>query len=114
MRLSRAALCLPLGLMLLFLPPVPVPDAASGERPTFPLRPGQKTPVPIPEDERQLQKDVQARNAAAVLDFFRKRTPSADEAARLRGLIRQLGDDSSEARDRALYALMARGRSVAG
>src|SRR5262249_50244399 len=114
MRLARAALCLPLGLLLLFMPPVPVGDRTCGDRPSQPPRPGQKTPVPVAEDEPQLQQDVKSGDVSAVLAFFRKRPPAAAAAARLRGLVRRLRDASPEVRDGVMYHLLARGPAVTG
>jgi hypothetical protein len=66
-------------------------------------------PASIQVDE-QLLKDVKIpTDGPGLLDFFRKRTPSTDSAARTQALIRKLGDDSFKVRQQASEDLVAQG-----
>jgi hypothetical protein len=60
-------------------------------------------------DERALRAAGQAVTGPALLEFVRKRTPPAVDAAAIRRLIRQLGDDALDVRQKAQADLLALG-----
>jgi HEAT repeats len=67
--------------------------------------------TPSPE-EKTLQEAHLGTDDAALLEFFRKRTISDKDRARITGLIRKLGDDSFDVREKASEDLQAMGRSA--
>lgn len=72
-------------------------------------RPGEES---LPSDEETLRAAKVGTDAAALLDYFRKRTVGDVNQAEVDDLIRQLGDDSFEVRERASARLVALGTSV--
>jgi hypothetical protein len=60
-------------------------------------------------DERTLRDAKVGTDGAALLDFFRQMTLTDARVAAVRALIRQLGDDSFEARQKASAELAAQG-----
>lgn len=61
------------------------------------------------EDELLLKTQGLASDGPALLDFFRKRSPSAADQKRLGGLIQQLGDRDFQTRETASTQLIALG-----
>jgi hypothetical protein len=66
----------------------------------------------IAADEKTLQNASLGTDGPALLEFFRKRSPSADEQRRFATLIRQLGSDNFADREAASRELRLRGASV--
>ncbi|HXG12588.1 MAG TPA: HEAT repeat domain-containing protein [Gemmataceae bacterium] len=64
---------------------------------------------PVARDEQTLRDAKLATDGPALLEFFRKRTASDADPAKVKTLIRQLGDDSFEVRERASSQLVALG-----
>jgi HEAT repeat protein len=106
MRLRPPTLLLGLGLALASFSPAPPPADRAGA--PAPERVA-SDPVQLAAEEQAMQAAVQADDATAALDFFRKRTPAAAQRQRLRRLIRQLADDSFEMREQAAAELAASG-----
>jgi HEAT repeat protein len=104
MRLRPPALLLGLGLALASFSPAPVPP---------PSRPDPDRvaadPARLAAEEQALQSAARADDAAAALDYFRKRTPNETQRRTLRDLVAQLADDSFEVRNKASAALTASG-----
>jgi HEAT repeat protein len=63
-------------------------------------------------DEETLRAAGLATDGAALLDFFRKRTPREADRARIDELVRQLGSDEFAAREKASQALVALGAAA--
>jgi hypothetical protein len=63
-------------------------------------------------DEETLRAAGVAADGAALLDFFRRRTPRDADRARVEELVRQLGSDEFQAREKASEALVARGAAA--
>jgi HEAT repeat protein len=61
------------------------------------------------DDEELLKKSGVKADGPSILEFFRKRTLSQTGQQRIAALIRQLGDDSFQARERASHELVAVG-----
>jgi hypothetical protein len=64
------------------------------------------------DDEKLLKAAKIDTEAAALLDYFRKRTITANEREKIDGLIRLLGDDSFKVREKASADLLALGTIV--
>ena len=60
-------------------------------------------------DEKLLAEHGVKTDAAGLLDFFRKRTPSDADLRQIEGMVRQLGHRNFGRRDRASRALIERG-----
>jgi hypothetical protein len=75
---------------------------------------GGAPPDPIERDLTILRDAGLSTEDAALLDFFRKRTLRDDDLEKLKTLIKQLGDDSFEVRERASTALIALGPVAEG
>jgi hypothetical protein len=109
MRLRPSALLLGLGLALASFSPAPTslpsgkpsPEAVAAD------------PARLAAEEEALQAAARADDAAAALDYFRKRTPSEAQRRALRALVTRLTDDSFEARQKASAELAASGPVVA-
>lgn len=67
-------------------------------------------PLPGAADEQALREANLASDGASLLDFLRKQTLVAANRDKLKELIRRLGDDSFEAREKASADLVAVGR----
>jgi hypothetical protein len=67
----------------------------------------------VAADEQILRDAGVATNGAALLDFFRKRTIAVPDQEKLKQLVRQLGDDSFEMRERASNELARLGAVAA-
>jgi HEAT repeat protein len=65
-----------------------------------------------PPDEEALRAAGLGTDGAALLDFFRKRTPRDADRARVEELIRQLGNDEFAVREKASQALVAEGAAA--
>src|SRR4051794_24870798 len=91
---ARACLALPLAALLALAaaPPPPDPDA-----PAF--------------REALARAGVQA-DTPSLLAFFRRRTPSGAEQARLAALVRRLGDEDFDTREQATRDLGDAGRAA--
>jgi HEAT repeat protein len=77
--------------------------------------PAESKPDPAQEaavraDEQTLMQAKLGTDGPALLDFFRKRTVTDADLAAIQALVRQLGDDSFEARQKATAELIAKGR----
>jgi hypothetical protein len=107
MRLRPSALLLGLGLAFASFSPGPPGGPASG--PEAPGPDPAADPARLAVEEKALQAAARADDAAATLDFFRKHTPDAAQRQRLRALVRDLSDDSFEARQKASAELSAAG-----
>jgi HEAT repeat protein len=105
MRLRPSALLLGVGLALASFSPAPPGPRA--ERSTSEAVAAD--PARLADEERTLESAVAAGDAAAALDYFRKRTPSEAQRRHLRSLIDQLGDESFEVRQKASAELAASG-----
>jgi hypothetical protein len=68
-----------------------------------------REPDPAAADEEALKAAGVPTAGPAVLDFLRRQTPPAVDPVKVRALIRQLGDDSFEARRQASAGLVALG-----
>jgi HEAT repeats len=110
MRLRPSVLLLGLGLALASFSPAP--PGPTSDRPTG--EPVAADPTRLAAEEVALQTAARADDAGAALDFFRKRTPSEDQRRHLQALVRQLSDDSFEARQKASAELTASGPVAAG
>jgi HEAT repeat protein len=66
----------------------------------------------VDNDTATLREAGVKADGPALLEFFRKRTFSDDDRARLAALVRQLGHEDFATREKASEALMAAGRSV--
>jgi hypothetical protein len=64
------------------------------------------------DDEKTLRDAKLDPGGPALLEFFRKRTASEDDLGKIRDLIRDLGDDSFQVREKASAALLAYGRTA--
>lgn len=92
--LAHAAVwCLSLSLM----PPIPVVSAEDAE---------------WAADEKMLREAGVATDGATLLAYFRERTLSETDRARMVQAVRQLGDDDFHVRERATADLQAAGRAV--
>jgi HEAT repeat protein len=69
---------------------------------------------PTPQDEALLRSAHVPTDAAGLLHFLRKRVAKEGDAARLRSLVRQLGDESWQAREQASRELVAAGTLARG
>jgi hypothetical protein len=107
MRLRPSALLLGLGLALASFSPAP-PGGPAG-RPSAPPEPVAADPAQLAAEERALQTAAQGDDAAAALNFFRKRTPGEAQREHLQALVRDLADDSFEVRQKASADLVAAG-----
>jgi HEAT repeat protein len=99
--------------LLAFLQPGPVP-------PPVPLLPP-VTPAPTPPaadpifdapDEQVLKDNRIAVDGPGLLDFFRQRVVDESEKTRIKGLIRQMGDDDFEQRENATLQLSGMGMRI--
>ena len=63
-------------------------------------------------DEAALRSAGLRTDGAALLDFFRKRTPREADRARIAELVRQLGSDEFDLREKASQALVAQGAAA--
>jgi HEAT repeat protein len=61
------------------------------------------------DDEQTLRSAGHAVDGPALVAFFRDRTPSAEQVEKLKALIRRLGDEDFEEREKAAAALAAVG-----
>jgi hypothetical protein len=77
--------------------------------PLFGLRPPAVPEGPDP-DQQVLREAKVATDGANLLAFLRSRTLDEDDAAKLEGLVRRLGDNSYEEREKASAALTGYGR----
>src|SRR5687767_7926998 len=68
---------------------------------------------PIARDEQTLRDARLGTDGPALLEFFRKRTAKDVDLTKVKALIRQLGDDSFEVREKASAQLMALGATAA-
>jgi len=112
MRLRPSALLLGLGLALASFSPAP-PNDPAGRPEAHPERVA-ADPVQLAVEEQALQTAARADDAAAALDFFRKRTPPEAQRQRLQNLIRHLSDVEFEVRRKASADLVASGPVAAG
>src|SRR5262249_39086085 len=60
-------------------------------------------------DEQTLKASKVKTDGPDLLDYLRKKTPSGGDAAKIKALIEQLGDDSFEKREKASAELIAAG-----
>jgi hypothetical protein len=67
-------------------------------------------PTSATGDEAFLQSTGQRTDDASLLDFFRKRTLSGADLAKLEGAVRSLGSANYAARQRAMQALLDAGQ----
>ncbi len=67
---------------------------------------------PAPADVKALKDAKVGADAASLLEFFRKLTLTEKHEAKLRALVRQLGDDAFEKRERATEELSAAGAAA--
>src|SRR5207244_579141 len=67
---------------------------------------------PRAADEKLLQEAGLKTDGPALLDFFRKRTLSEADIAKLAEAVRQLGDNSFSVREKATAELVAAGRNA--
>src|SRR5437868_6125974 len=74
-----------------------------------PAAPAQEKDPAAAEDERVVREAKVPTDAAGLLAFFRKRTPSADDQQAMRRLVRQLGSRSFAKREEASRRLAAWG-----
>jgi HEAT repeat protein len=111
MRLRPSALLFGLALAVVSFSPAPPQEAP---RRTAPADRVAADPEQMANEERDLQKAVRADDATAALDYFRKRTPGEAQRRELRTLIRNLGDESFEVRQKASADLIASGPVAAG
>jgi hypothetical protein len=65
---------------------------------------------PIVNDEAALKRAGLATDGEALVRFFRRRSPTEADLAKLRATIKKLGDDSFEVREKASADLIAAGR----
>jgi hypothetical protein len=72
-------------------------------------KPGATPNGQLAADEQRLQEARVGTDGSALLDFFRKRTITDSRLLNIQGLIRQLGDDSFEVRQKASTELAALG-----
>jgi hypothetical protein len=105
MRLRPSALLLGLGLALASFSPAP-PVAPPGRPESGAVA---ADPARLAAEEQALQTAARTDDAAAALDYFRKRTPGEAQRRTLRELITRLADDSFEERQKASAALTASG-----
>src|SRR5687768_13139288 len=68
------------------------------------------TDFALAQDEKLLREHKVKPDGPSLLVFFRERTLTEAEKARLAGLVRQLGDDSFDAREAATRSLLRAGR----
>jgi hypothetical protein len=61
------------------------------------------------EDTKLLQENRVGTDGPALLEFFKKRVVRGDDAARLKALVRKLGDDDFDVRETASKQLVAEG-----
>lgn len=66
----------------------------------------------LAQDEKLLKDAGLAVDSAALLDFFRQRTLTDADKARLEAAVRRLGDDSFQVRERASAELLKAGRGA--
>jgi hypothetical protein len=80
----------------------------------LPVVPGRSAEVDpdLTYAEQTLREARQGSDGAALLDFFRRRTVPAADRAKLVALVRQLGDDEFEVRQKASAQLRRTGRPV--
>src|SRR4051812_1539085 len=64
----------------------------------------------LAQDEKQLKEAGLPADAAGLLDFFRKRTPSEADRAALRRAVPRLGAEAFAIREQASQDLVAAGR----
>ncbi len=93
MRTWSAVLLSPIAALLLPAAPAPADDAEQARA-----------------DEQTLRTARVGTDGPALLEFFRKRTPSAAELEKLENLVRQLGDPRYKAREKASADLVVFGR----
>jgi len=67
---------------------------------------------PLAADEKVLKDAKQATAGPGLLDFFRKQTLTDADLAKLKTLIKNLGDDSFQVREKASDELTARGAAA--
>src|SRR5262245_13646998 len=67
----------------------------------------------LEEDEQLLRGAEVPVDGPELLDFFRKRTLTEDDRKQVQAMIRQLGDDSFQVRQKALTDLVALGNKAA-
>ncbi len=71
--------------------------------------------LPSPSADEKLLKEMKiSTDSQVLLQFFRQRTVQADDAARIKTLVRQLGDDDFEKREQASLALVLAGTRAEG
>lgn len=68
---------------------------------------------PVARDEQTLREARLSTDGPALLEFFRKRTARDVDLTKLRTLVRQLGDDSFEMREKASAQLVTLGITAA-
>jgi hypothetical protein len=68
----------------------------------------------VTRDEDLLKSHKIAVDGPALLEFLAKRKPQAIDTDRIRKLIRKLGDDAFDVREKAMADLLAMGASAAG
>jgi HEAT repeat protein len=107
MRLRPSALLLGLGLAVASFSPAPPGDPSGLAR--APADPVARDAAALAAEEQALQTATRADDAAAALEYFRKRTPPEAQRRRLRALVRELADDSFEVRQKAAADLVASG-----
>jgi hypothetical protein len=104
MRLRSSALLLGLGLALASFSPAPPGPPAARPDPTVAA-----DPTLLAAEEQALQAAARDEDAAAALDYFRKRTAAEPQRRTLRALINQLADDDFDVRQKASAELAASG-----
>src|SRR5262249_43852355 len=99
-------------LLLLTVPPL-VLWLPNQPEPVPPKQPEAPPARPVPGNPRLEQAKLEAAtrvgDRAAVLDYFRRQTPSEKEVESIRGLLKQLTADSFQDRDLAAEQLIAQG-----
>jgi hypothetical protein len=76
------------------------------------LWPGRAAAQAPADDEKTLKDARLDTSGPALLEFFRKRTASDGDLAKIRDLIRDLGDDSFQVREKASMQLLSYGRTA--
>jgi hypothetical protein len=83
---------------------------AAGPEPGDPKRDQEEQQNRVKSDEQTLAQANGGSDGPALLDFFRKRTVTDADLAVIQALIRQLGDDSFEMRQKASAEVATKGR----
>jgi hypothetical protein len=84
---------------------------AAGAEPAEP-KPDAAQEAALRADEQTLGQAKIGTDGPALLEFFRKRTVTDTDLAAIQALIRQLGDDSFEVRQKASGELVGKGRAA--